>query len=615
MYKTYAQVHRDFMDIGSGLMKMASKFPEITKNRKYHSNNTRGELPVQWHVGLYSVNREEWVVAEQACNAFSLITVALYDTLGPNALEFSINHSELGIVVCTADKIPNLLKVASKCPVLKIIVSMDKLPADQRSTSILMEWASDKNIALLDFETLQALGRKSPLQAIPPRPDDVATICYTSGTTGNPKGAMLLHKNFVVSANSIRYHSTKIDHSDLMISYLPLAHCFERVLEACMFSVGGAIGFYMGDVLNLVDDIAALKPTVFPSVPRLFNRIYAKLVDGTIKAPGVRGWIFRKAVADKLANVKAGKGLTSAWDVVLFNKVRQILGGNVKIMITGSAPIGGDVLTFLRVVFCCEILEGYGQTECAAGSTITFPGDHSVGQVGAPLVCNEIKLVDVPEMSYFSTDNPPRGEVWIRGHNVMLGYFKDPKKTSETITSDGWLKTGDIGTITPSGNLSIFDRKKNIFKLAQGEYVAPEKLEAVYSKNDYILQCYVHGDSLESVLIGVIVPDPDKVSLWAKKDSKTAKSDMNLQRLCELPELKRLIMDELQKTAKKHKLAGFERIKNIHLEWDQFTIENGLLTPSFKLKRNEAIKKYRQIIDKLYRELKQQSTGNPSARL
>lgn len=149
-------------------------------------------------------------------------------------------------------------------------------------------------------------------------------------------------------------------------------------------------------------------------------------------------------------------------------------------MITGSAPIGGDVLTFLRAVFCCEILEGFGQTECAAGSTLTFPGDYTTGQVGAPIICNEYKLVDVPEMGYTSRDPEPRGEICIRGHNVMKGYYKDVEKTRETITEDGWLLTGDIGKISPSGTMAIIDRKKNIFKLAQGEYVAAEKLEVVF---------------------------------------------------------------------------------------------------------------------------------------
>lgn len=175
-------------------------------------------------------------------------------------------------------------------------------------------------------------------------------------------------------------------------------------------------------------------------------------------------------------------------------------------MITGSAPLGGDVLMFLRAVFCCSILEGYGQTENAAGSCITFPGDYDVAEVGAPLTCNEIKLVDVPEMGYLSQDM--RGEVCIRGHNVMLGYYKEKAKTKETITQDGWLLTGDIGAISAKGQLSIIDRKKNIFKLAQGEYVAAEKLEVIFgTASPYIAQVFVHGDSLQSELVAVVVPE------------------------------------------------------------------------------------------------------------
>lgn len=347
-------------------------------------------------VGIYSVNCVEWIVCEQACNvrassfisisicislsrqAYSLVTVALYDTLGADTLEFTINHAQLSVVCCSWDRVGNLLQVASRCPSLHTIIwyvcvcilysflltnlSMDSLKKKTgEAVKVMQQWAADRQIQLLDFDTVEASGKQHPLPHRPPQPTDLCTICYTSGTTGNPKGAMLMHKNFIASALSFPYHGLPLHPTDVMISYLPLAHCFERVLHVAMYHVGGAIGFYRGDVLLLVEDIALLRPTVFPSVPRLFNRIYDKLVVGTVKAPGLRGTLFRKAYASKLQALKEGGsgGLTHwFWDRLLFGRVAAVLGGRVRVMITGSAPISGEILTFLRLCFSCEILEG-----------------------------------------------------------------------------------------------------------------------------------------------------------------------------------------------------------------------------------------------------------------
>eukprot|EP00158_Paraphelidium_tribonemae_P005876 Partr_v1_DN27569_c0_g1_i4_m30386 putative Acyl-CoA synthetase long-chain family member len=385
---TYSEVNVRLTNFGSGLLGLHARVCG------------KANFATHWHLGIYSINRPEWIIAEQAANAYSLVTVALYDTLGASTLAFTINHAELAVIVCSFDKISNLLRVAHECPCLKVIVSMDSLD-NRESAYILRSWASEKGVLIVTMSELEVAGIENQLSHIPPRSEDLATICYTSGTTGNPKGAMLIHKNFVASGHSVAYHGIEFHSSDVMISYLPLAHCFERVLHVAMYNAGASIGFYRGDVLLLVEDIACLRPTCFPSVPRLFNRIHAKLVEGTLNAPGVKGMLCRRGYAAKVANMNTGGGLSHFfWDRVLFKKVAAVLGGRVRIMMTGSAPISGDVLTFLRLMFSCEILEGYGQTECAAGSTATFPGDYLPNQVGSPFACNEIKLVDVPEMGY-----------------------------------------------------------------------------------------------------------------------------------------------------------------------------------------------------------------------
>ena len=255
---------------------------------------------------------------------------------------------------------------------------------------------------------------------------------------------------------------------------------------ACMR--GFKIGFYQGDPLKLVDDCAVLKPTCFPSVPRLYNRIYGKIQDKFKEATGCKAWLVNKALNSKTAALEANATYTSGcWDKLVFSKVAALLGGRVKIMVTGSAPIDGAVLKFLKVCFCCPVLEGYGLTETAGASSATHPNDPVVGHVGGPVACVKFRLKDVPEMNYLHTDKPyPRGELCMMGGNVFSGYYLRPDKTEEAFDEDGWFKSGDVAIGYPNGSFRIIDRSKNIFKLSQGEYIAPEKIENLLVLSPYI---------------------------------------------------------------------------------------------------------------------------------
>jgi long-chain acyl-CoA synthetase len=290
--------------------------------------------------------------------------------------------------------------------------------------------------------------------------------------------------------------------------------------------------------------------------------------------------------------------------------VKKALGGNVKLIATGSAPIGKDVLQFLRVVLCCDIREGYGATETCAAVTVHIPGEYKAEHVGTPLTCCEYKLVDVPDMDYLSTDPYPRGEVCVRGHNVFKGYFKEPEKTREALDEDGWYHTGDIGRIDERGCLVIIDRKKNIFKLAQGEYIAPEKIENVYMKYSAIGQVYVHGDSIQSSLVAIVVPDQDTLPGIVAEKFPDLKEKSYVE-LCQQPKVIQMILGEMNRLGKKAGLQGFELVKAIHLEAEPFSVENELLTPTFKVKRNQAAKHYRQYIEALYNKIEDE----PKAKL
>jgi len=368
------------------------------------------------------------------------------------------------------------------------------------------------------------------------------------------------------------------------------------------------VGFYQGDTLKIVDDIKALRPTVFVSVPRLWNKIYDKITAGAAAKGGIATFLFNTALESKKGWLRSSNSITHTfWDRLVFRKVAAQVGlDRVRVMITGSAPIASHVMEFLRVAFSAHVCEGYGQTECCGAASLTFfPDQASLGHVGGPLACCEVRLEDVPDMGYKATDAvhgehqlpvQGRGEVCYRGYNIFPGYYKDEAKTKEALDSEGWLHSGDIGVWDARGNLRIVDRKKNIFKLSQGEYVAAEKIELIYAKAELVGQVFVYGDSLHSMLVAIVVPDPDTLKAWAKKNGHEGKA---LKDLAALPDVKKLLKEQMAAEAKSSKLQSFENAREIFVEPFQWTPED-LLTPSFKLKRADAKKKYQEELDKMY---------------
>ena len=398
------------------------------------------------NIGLYSINRPEWVIAEHACYAFNMVTVPLYDTLGDDALQYIINLTEMQVIFCSADKLPKLLKNQSALLSVKSVVVMNHADLD---AEILKE-VKDSSFSVHSFEEVMTKGRKQPLSRVPTDLDSVATICFTSGTTGMPKGAIITHGNILSFVAGIEYLAEngagpKFSKDEVHLSFLPLAHIFERCVQAVLFYYGAVIGFYQGDTLKLLDDVQQLKPTVFVAVPRLFNRIHEKVMGNVNAAGGLKKKLFMHAYETKRTNLKKGTIFHKFWDRLVFKQVRNRLGGRVKFFITGSAPISNEVVNFLRICFSAYVCEGYGQTETSAGATTTNPYDLTSGHIGQPMPQCMIKLRDVPAMNYSSKDKPhPRGEICIKGTNVFKGYYKDAEKTAETLV-DGWNFTGDVG--------------------------------------------------------------------------------------------------------------------------------------------------------------------------
>ncbi|BFZ03559.1 hypothetical protein BsWGS_06594 [Bradybaena similaris] len=575
---TYNEVNTRATNFGAGLRSLGLQ----------PTNETR--------VGIYSQNRVEYVIADQSFYRHSMTGVPLYDTLGEEACNFIINQAELTTIICDTNvKVKTLINRREHFPLLKTLIIFEPVNNENK------ELAEKHKLTLLQSDEVEKLGKENPVTANPAKPEDLCMVCYTSGTTGTPKGAMLTHRNMVACLSAalkvLKSCGIILSTSDTLISYLPLAHSYERILEAVALTTGARTGFFQGDVRKLMDDIKELQPTIFPSVPRLLNRFYDKVITG-VNASMVKRILFRWAVNSKTKELKRGLiRNNSIWDKVVFRAVQGALGGRVRLITTGSAPISGSVLSVLRCIVGCPILEGYGQTENSAVSTLTIVGDSDPGHVGPPLPCNMIKLADVPEMDYFSNNN--KGEICIKGPNVFKGYLKDEEKTREALDAEGWLHTGDIGEWLPNGTLKIIDRKKNIFKLAQGEYIAPEKIENVLVQSPYVAQVFVHGDSLQASLVAIVVPDPETLPGLASKLGVSG----SIAELSKNPEIKKTILTDLTNLAKKHSLSSLEQVKDIKLYPELFSVDNGLLTPTFKTKRNELGKFFADDIAQMYSKM------------
>uniref|UniRef100_A0A673AX16 Arachidonate--CoA ligase n=1 Tax=Sphaeramia orbicularis TaxID=375764 RepID=A0A673AX16_9TELE len=487
-------------------------------------------------VGIFAQNRPEWIISELACYTYSMAVVPLYETLGLEAMVHILNLGEYTFRYGTA--VVSLCCSGHCCNVLFIL-------------------------------------------------------------PGKPKGAMITHGNIASNTSSVikilevclHFHLL-----DVSISYLPLAHMFERMIQVVsMFCHGARVGFYQGDISLLMDDIKTLKPTFFPVVPRLLNRIYDKIL-GSVTSP-LRRALLHYAVRRKQAELSSGVVRNnSLWDKLVFNRIQANLGGNLRFALTASAPISPTVLSFLRATLGCLIFEGYGQTECTAGCTFSMPGDWSAGHVGAPLPCAMVKVVDIPDMNYYAKNG--EGEICIQGPSVFRGYLKDPERTAEALDSDGWLHSGDVGQWLPNGTLRIIDRKKHIFKLSQGEYIAPEKIENVYMRCVPVLQVFVHGDSLQSYLIGIVVPDPEVFVDWAKERGFVG----SYEELCQNPDLKIAVLEDMKSVGKEAGLKSFEQVKDIYLHSETFSIANGLLTPTLKSRRADIRRVFQEQISNMYRK-------------
>ncbi|KAK2938170.1 WD40 repeat [Fusarium oxysporum f. sp. vasinfectum] len=559
--------------------------------------------PEKYGVGLWSQNRAEWQIADFGIASQSLYSVSLYETLGPDTTEYIINHAEVACVVCSLPHIPVLLKMSPRLPGLKLIVSLDPLEqgelASHTKASVLNEIASHHGIQIYSMTQVEEIGAKSGRAPRAPSRNDICTINYTSGTTGNPKGVLITHGN-AVSAIAGGRTNGNVSSKDVHLSYLPLAHIYGRLIDQIAVAEGAAIGFFRGDILGLVDDMKILKPTGFISVPRLFNRFNSAIRTATIEADGVRGALSRRVIDTKKANMRLPPGKASnthfLYDRIWTPKVKAAVGmDRVHSMVSGSAQLDPDVQEFLRAAFANHFAQGFGMTETYAVGSIQARGDFTTGNIGGPMCCVELCLESVPEFDYTVNDKPnPRGELLLRGPVIFREYYKNAEETEKTLDADGWFHSGDICEVDKMGRFKIIDRKKN-------------RIENVYmGSTNLINAAYVHGDGTQSSLVAIFGIDVENFAPFASKilqETIAPNQVADLRLAANDPKVKAKFLKVLDGIGKKHKFNSFEKVRNAHLEIDPFTIDNGLFTPTLKLKRPQAAKAYREHIDRMYEEL------------
>ncbi|KAH7073655.1 long-chain-fatty-acid-CoA ligase/ protein binding protein [Paraphoma chrysanthemicola] len=595
-------------------------YETVAKRRKnlgaglVHLHKQAGVTAEKFGIGLWCQNRPEWQITDLACMTQSLYTVSIYDTLGPDTTEYIINHSGLTCVVAGMNHVTALLKLKPRLPTLKLIIVLDplshgELPGESKG-DLLNSLAGELGVTIHYIRDVEALGEQQPLPMNPPTPDDIATINYTSGTTGNPKGVVLTQRNAHAGTCTSMVLLGSSD-QQVVLSFLPLAHIYQRLNEGGAFASASAIGYFHGNILELVEDMQMLRPTIFAGVPRLFNRFGSKIKEATIEQSGVKGALSRHVVSTKLAAINDKHNPTNKhmlYDRIWAKKVAAGLGlDRAQTIVSGSAPIDPSLHQFLRIVFSNNFTQGYGLTETYAVALVQQEGDFSSGNCGGVTPNSESILLDVPDMEYYATDKPyPRGELLIRSTTLFREYFRNDEETAKAIDADGWFHTGDICSVDELGRFKIIDRRKNVLKLAQGEYISPERIENVYLANcGYLASAYVHGDSHQSFLVAIFGVAPDIFPQFASKvlGEKIPEGDIaKLKEVLTNKKIEKAILKELDKVGRKNKFNSYERVKAVRLFLEPFTIDNELLTPTLKLKRPQTAKAFRQHLDDCYEE-------------
>lgn len=585
---TFAEFEQNAAELSQGLIQLGLKAKE--------------------NVAIIAETRAEWLTTAYACYKNNLAVVTIYTNLGNDGIEHALMETEASCVFCSHETLPKLATVSSKCTqyLKNIVVMSSQLKNSFDSTQV------DPSINVRSYESVSKLGAAQILAnnvtINQPEANDIAIIMYTSGSTGKPKGVMLSHCNLISSMSSL-INIAQFKPNDRYIGYLPLAHVLELLAETSCLLYGIKVGYSSPNTLTnkstkvksgVKGDANLLRPTLMCAVPLILERIYKSIVD-TMRR---QGWaveeLFHYFVSYKMKWQDRGFD-TPFLNKTLFRKLRYFLGGRVRLMLTGGAPLSPDTHSLSRTCLCLPVMQGYGLTETTACATVTSPIDRKTGRAGAPLLGVKIKLVNWEEGNYRITDEPnPRGEIHIGGDNVALGYYKNKEKTEEDFyDAEGlrWFRTGDIGEFDKDGVIRIIDRKKDLVKLQGGEYVSYGKVESVLKTHALIESICLYADPTTDYVVAIAVPNQPALKELAESMAIT---DTSADALCKNQKVLTTVITTLSTYGSKNGLEKFELPKKITLVTDEWTPDSGLVTAAFKIRRIFIVKKYEDEIKNMY---------------
>ena len=543
-------------------------------------------------VALISESRPEWLLSDFATLTAAAVTVPIYPTLSAGQARYILQDCGARLaIVSTRHQLEKIQEVRHLLPSLEAVVVMDAAAAAAagESSVVALEEVERRGHARMTGEWGAAKSFRDDARAV--KPDDLATIIYTSGTTGEPKGVMLTHGNLVSNMRAAS-DTLNISHDDVALSFLPLSHAFER-LVAYVYLFSGVSIVFAESFDTVARDLARVRPTILTGVPRVYEKLHARILETARTAGGSKATIFRWAVNAGLARAKAvlrgqSPGLVTSLkaaigDRLVFSAVREKLGGRIRFVASGSAPLDASVMEFFHAIGV-PIIEGYGLTETAPILTFNPLDAMRVGTVGRAIPGVDLRIAD-------------DGEILARGPNIMLGYLNKPEATADVL-KDGWFHTGDIGQIDADGYLTITDRKKDLLVTSGGKKIAPQPIESVLKRSPLVAEAVLLGDR-RKYAAALIVPDFAALERRLKDLGRPPATREELVRRSDVLALYREIIDALNRD-----LAQFERIKTMALLPTEFTLETGELTPTLKVKRKVVEQKWRDQIEALYREEK-----------
>ena len=581
---------------------------------------------------IYAETQLEWLLCAWAAWRQGATIVTIYATLGEEGAIHGLNQTEAAIVVADAKLLKVLAKVAKKCPMLKTVVSI-RDEVDQAMEAELRE----AGVLVRTLSALEESGTQSPVDPAPAGREDVAVLMYTSGTTGPPKGVLISHSNILHACEASFHPSSgllcapelfKLGTDPCYLAYLPLAHIMELLVEVSLLRNGVALGYGSPHTLLATSvkmkqtvpaqtgDAAACRPTLMLFAPAVLDAVYGKINARVAGAKPLKQKLFRLALASGRRRYALGcVGASCFWNKIVFKKVQALLGGRCRLFVCGSAPLAPDVQAWVQSVFNAPCRQGYGLTETTAVTTVGVMHDNTTSQVGPPQESACIRLRDWEEGGYLNADlDKPeigmrRGEVLVGGPTVCKGYFVNPnapeqetatKNQTDFVTIGGtrYFCTGDIGQITSTGCLQIIDRKKDLVKLQNGEYVALSKVENVLKASAHVELPMVYARSNMTYCIALICPRES--GLHALADKFGLPASLSLPELCNKEEVVAAVLADVQATCKERKLATFETPKKVILVSELWTQENELLTAAMKLKRKPIVDKHLDEINAAY---------------